>query len=486
MRRLSIICIFLQHETQVERVCAIIEKFRPFTTFIDIDVDRCSSHYYFSLVRAALDVDELRLRVPSVLEETTQQPVVQLRLFSKLKSLELYSSGSENENFPDAFKLCSQNLFHNITDDSLEVLSIYNVSEIFDEVFLQEFLNRQMKIESLEIDPPCYVSIDHLVLSELDNALDEKDVPGGLKALLDKQLKLCTLRLGNANDATFGKVCQMRNLESLCTSLDLEDKTSIERMNNLQNLTYLELIDDSESELEFWPGSLSLSQVKLPKLKSLQLSITDHLDPQLFVGLGLNMENLQELYINTMYRINFLPQVVENMKTLKNLTVLQSQDEVEANDFHSIPTHQNASVEILDIMVENGGTERWQPAYDAANACPNLKIICFHGIRKVDAGLFDCIQKHAQLKRFWFEYATSNVPEQNTDEQDPLLIGIIEHFLNSPDFDWLQIREIPAFKKQLFEKCLAKVPDIVIINSRTTEYLSGGEPCLNLTISKKP
>lgn len=272
----------------IDRLLAILKKFKPFLKKFDARIYSCSRENCFSILDAASDIEELTLDLTKPFQEIEEPFVSQLKKFSKLKRLDLRSCRG------------AQNFFDAIPDDSLENLSfIDNDENQISDVSFQSFLNRQKKIRKLDIDLGRNINIDHLILEKLRNCHleDSEDNQSQLRLLLEKQHELRCLDISQVNEPTFAKICHLTSLESLTVFLlNGEEKSCVRDLSNLRNLTHLDLRDGDESESEYWPGSSYLAQAKLPKLQKLLLHVND-LDPQHFAAMSLGMTNLQKLEI---------------------------------------------------------------------------------------------------------------------------------------------------------------------------------------------
>lgn len=456
-RRLNDIAIILEHEdtTQNDKVFDVLKKFKPYMKNLEITVDSCTMDYYLNLLNAVSEVEKLIVEFPNV-EASSHRPLVQVNEFFKLKSLDVIA-------FPG-----SQELFNAVPDDSLEELTKKATNISADS--LQAFVNRQKRIKKLLLDPEVNINVDHLALEELENELEENSgYQGGLRALLDKQPELRMLHIGRVNDATFAEICKRGRFEELHVWLDnVAVKESITGLNNLQNLTVLALGDHEENELEFWPGSPFLSQLELPNLKELWLTIADDLDPQIFVDLNNNMPSLKELFIWNTKILDFLPEIIEIFQSLKSLEVA-----TDATHIHSVASRQNESLEKLNVNVY-GRTESWQPIYDTIDACPNLREITLFGIHKLEAALLDCIRRQTQLTSLTLTVASEE------DILDQTMTDIIKHFQESPNFVSLSFTDFPASKKPLVEDFFGGDVDKYVIVIE--KYADGGT---TLLLSKK-
>lgn len=454
-RRLNDIAIILEHEdtTQNDKVFDVLKKFQPYMKNLEITVDSCTMDYYLNLLNAASDVEKLFLDFLNV-EASSHRPLVRVNEFRKLKSMKV-------EAFPG-----SQELFDAVPDDSLEELT--KGADNISADSLQAFVNRQKRIKKLLLDPKVNINVDHLALEELRNELNENSgYQGGLRALLDKQPELRVLGIGMVNDATFAEICKRGRLEELDVWLDnVAVKESITGLNNLQNLTVLAL-GQEENEREFWPGSPFLSQLELPNLKELWLTIADDLDPQIFVDLNNNMPSLKELFIWNTKILDFLPEIIEIFQSLKSLEVATN-----ATHIHSVASRQNESLEKLNVNVY-GRTESCQPIYDAIDACPNLREIELYKIHKLEAALLDRIRRQTQLTSLTLTVDSEEVLGQT-------MADIIKHFQESPNFVSLSFADFPASKKPLVEDFFGGDVDKYVIVIE--KYADGGT---TLLLSKK-
>lgn len=371
-------------ELTAARLFEILKKFQPHLKTIEVqDLFGFSREGFFNLLNAASGVEKLTLSYFDF-STTAKRHLLQLKEFRNLKHLNI------------AYIPEIDSLFKAIPDDSLEVL-LFNPQrhlEISDEI-LQAFLHRQRNIKTLGMSKQNDVNIDHLVLEQLRQELPVNSRHRNedtWKPLLEKQPELRFLSVGLIEDDTFETICQLSKLESLRVSLEwIEDFSSIEKLNSLQNLKELALKNEVISQIGIWRGSRFLGQVKMPNLQKLSLDIADHLIPQLFTNMARGMENLQELVVCNSGR-DFLRTIIGNFKTLKTLKVdVRSDAAWEASN--TVPLCRNESLEVLEIRIKS--LQPSQPLHDTINACPNLKSLILNGVNVLDASVWPQIPKNS-------------------------------------------------------------------------------------------
>lgn len=442
---------------EIERYLAVLEKFQPTMKKLYISVT-CSWEKCFNFLQAASEVEYLSLCIaPDPRSPRSRCP--ELPKFSKLKLLE-YHRCPEPQKFFDA-----------IGDDLLEQLMILH--ELNNEIsndYLQNFIIRQKNINNLAIISDCNINIGHLSLEAL--SIGSTGELHGLEGQRELHF-LCITRM--ISDAVFASICQLRKLKRVFISLLPGDRSSLTDLSNLENLVELQLIDSDQSELVFWPGSPFLSQVVLSKLQELELRTKDAIDPEIFVTMGRGMQNLEELRVETT-RIAALPRIIDSFKALKFLA-LKVSPETETNDLF-LP-RQNESLEELHIFAP---FRPGKPTYDAINMCPKLKRFVLYGIGGLTADLVACVQHHTLLTSLHVvNFLPVNASGQGADEQlDPLLVVVIEHFRNLPDFLELQLDNIFGSRKQLVDDLIGDVANVYIDSKQS-------DPVHNqLYIAKKP
>lgn len=415
------------------RLIEIFGKFRRHLKRLKINLRTYSWDHYVSLMSAACDLEDLNLSFPAE-RDIAKNVAVPLKKFSKLKRLHLHSHTRV------------KHLLEAIPDNSLDEFS-FDHTKLLDISDIQEFVNRQKKIKKWSLHPLAKISIDELDLEQLTCTYHEDQYSNGLNAVLRKQPELRHLTTFLISDATFDRVCRLRKLERLNIMLDsVEEKSSIGRLNNLLNLVYLELLDHSRYDVEFWPGSSFLGRLKLPKLQKMKLHIKEELDPELFVDLAGGVANLQELEIHS-GRVRFLSQAIASLQSLKTFTVIQT---IEVGTKVTVPTRTNESIEKLHICMPFCGGK---PMYDLINACPNVKQMALREFGRLDAGLLECVRRLAKLTNFYFTDRSPRDFRMN-EQLDPSLAGIIEHFLKTPNFAELFIDRIPDFKINLVKELI--------------------------------
>lgn len=457
-RRFKVIEIYLNEKIKNQRLNDILEKFKTNTKKLEITI-KSSTRSCFNFRIVAPEVDELLLYLyTNSLDEIRSSSGQRLEFanFSKLRNLTI--------NFLDEV----QSVFTAISDDSLEKLTIFR-SEINENV-LQEFVSRQKKITKINLDPLGNINLDHLVLKELNIRKDFNNHASSfvsyqnrLNLLFENQSELRYLDINKVTEGPFTKICQLDKLESLRIEVNLEEMSCIENLSSLQNLIELELTDRSKSESEFWPGSIFLERVKLPKLQKLNLSTTDVIDPRIFTAMGRGMENLQKLCIGK-GRISCLPRIIGSFQALKNLILAYLTPDAVTEDCVSTLCRQNKSLEKLSVYEVCGPKKS---TYNVISACPNLKhlsLLFEDGVLNSD--MIDFIKKLAFLESV---DATSMQITFNdvhvTDHLHPLLTAIITHFRESKCLTKLYINRVPAFRKQSLENAFGKDIDKVVFDS---------------------
>lgn len=332
-----------------------------------------------------------------------------------------------------------------------------------------EFDINHLTVKELTIN----VSFNHYIEDNEEGGNENGSCMEKLRSMIVKQPELRSLQLTRfIDEITFDEICKLQKLENLCVTLIGEgNRACIGGLSKLKNLISLELSESEETELEYWPGSAFLGQVKLPKLQKLRLEkfIEFNLDPEIFAAMGSGMPNLQQFEIRRI-QIGLLPRFIENFQKLKTLKVKRS---LATDDRITAPSRPNESLEALTLHSEFFPCK---PTYDTLNACPNLKKIDLTVLGGLNADLLDCVQSHRQLESFFYD-AGSRVgrPREMLERQHHALVGIIDHFRQSPRFLELRMKYYSTHKtevKALFGEDSEKV-DI------ETEHYFGGHDYYN-------
>lgn len=409
-RRLNVIRISCGEgqEKQAERFIAILEKFKQTMKTLDVFV-KCSWENGFALLRAASDVERLKLNLSND-SETPKRRRVELQEFGKVTSLEFHRC-------PGA-----ETFFNAIRDGVLENLTIIGARNEISDAVLQNFLAQQCNLTVLMI---------------------ESDI----------------------SDAIFRSVCQLRKLEKLTVSLAwYGDKSCIEDLSNLENLVELKL-SDLHRHGGVWPGSQFLSGVVLPNLLELELNI-ERLDPQVFTNMGAGMASLQQLKIDEV-TIASLPQIIDSFQELTSLELW----DLWMQDIILVPPRRNESLQHLKLVLR-GSEESTYDFIAACPNLETLILKAGGGVTSEMVACVRQLP-HLTFFSFMDHRREDDIDRMLDKSLGPALVEIINHLLVSPSLVELELIGIPGVAQQFVEDCFEDDfdrIDIALTRPGTSEF----------------
>lgn len=152
--------------------------------------------------------------------------------------------------------------------------------------------------------------------------------------------------------------------------------------------------------------------------------------------------------------------------------------EADANDL--VPARPNESLEALRVTMPD---QPGQSTYATINACPNLKSLSLTLSNRLTADCVACVRQLAQVTKLEIVHSWYGLlPNQQDGQEEPLLIGIIENFRDSPGFVELRLKRLPQFRKQLVDGVFGA--DIVNVEI-SLEHNYTGYGGYDLSITKK-
>lgn len=189
-----------------ERITDIVEKFKCHLKKLDVNLlPYCSQKTFSAFMNAASEVEDLSLFQDELDLNDGNHEFHFQNNFSKLKRL----------SFPGFRGIPA--FFEKIPDNSLNKLIVWSrdMTLKLDQDDIQDFLNRQMTIRSIEIPVGLILDLDHLSLEKL--SFDESNYYD-LAKVLEKQHTLCSLSCGLVKQDAFQELCKMPNLKTLHAS----------------------------------------------------------------------------------------------------------------------------------------------------------------------------------------------------------------------------------------------------------------------------